>query len=238
IGEEMIKTDTAAADTNFFTRIVAAYSADSNYAKGAEWASRATAKFPQNANLWMLSAQLARQAGQAPQALASVGKALAINPKAERANLMVAQIYMEMNQPDSVVAALQRAEASGDDKTLIGGMALSLGNRMRTAFTQSKKTEDGQEALKVLAYSDKVNPSDNAKFLQGIINLTMGQQLLTEASAEKSCDKAKLANDAFTNAQIQIPAGGKAFPDQAKAALEGLMQLIPYGDRATKALCK
>ncbi len=238
IGEEMIKTDTAAADTNFFTRIVAAYSADSNYAKGAEWAARGTSKFPQNANLWMLNAQLARQAGQAPQALEAVKKALAINPKTDRANVMVAQIYMELNQPDSVIAALQRAEAAGDDKALIGGMALTVGNRMRTTFSQSKKVEDAQAALKVLAYSDKVNPTDNAKFLQGIINLTMGQQLLTEASAEKSCDKAKAANEAFTNAQIQIPPGGKAFPDQARAAMEGLTQLAPYGDKAQKALCK
>lgn len=238
IGEEMIKTDTAAADTSFFTRIAAAYASDSNFVKAAEWAARGTAKFSQNAQLWMLYAQLARQAGQAPQALEAIKKALALDPKAERATLQMAQIYMEMMQPDSVLAALAAAQAAGEDKEMIGNMALSHGNTWYKQFTTSSDTTDGKMALKVLGFSDKVNPTTNGKFLLGVTNLRLGQKLLELAGPAKSCELATAAGNAFVEAQINLPAGGKDFPDQTKAALDGLAQLTPYADRQKAAFCK
>lgn len=238
IGEEMIKTDTASADTVFWQRLAALYAADSQPQKAAEAAARGTAKFPKNANLWFVQAQLARTSGQGPQALEAIRKALAIDPKIENGYLQVAQIYNEMNQPDSALASLQLAVANGGDKTMIAGYSLTLGNAGYRKFNASKAIADAQAALKFLNFSDQTASTANSKFLIGVTNLTMGQRLLEEAGPAKSCDLAKAAKEAFVNAQINLPAGGQAFPKETAAALQGLTQLDPFADRQVKAFCR
>ena len=49
-GEELMKVDTAAANLDFYNRQVGAAQSDSNAAKVQEWASKAAAKFPNDAS--------------------------------------------------------------------------------------------------------------------------------------------------------------------------------------------
>ena len=240
IGEEMVKADTAAADTTFFTRLASAYVLAGDTAKAAEAAARSTAKFPDNAGLWMLLGQLSRQAGQGSQSLMALRKAVSLNPKIPSANLMIAQSFSEMGQTDSMVAALKAAEAAGDAKETIGGMALTAGNKMYRAWnaTNPKNPDDAAPILGVLGYADQVNPSPTAKFLQGVINLVIGQTLLQSNAQTKSCDVANKASDALINANLLIPQGAKAFPDQAGQLMQALQQFTPFADSQKKALCK
>jgi tetratricopeptide (TPR) repeat protein len=238
IGEEMARADTAAADTSFFTRIASAYVLSGDTVKAAEAAARGTAKFPSNVGLWMLQGQLARQAGQAPVAKMAIQKALSLNPKAEGANMMLAQIYVEANQLDSVVPALQAALAAGDDKATVAGMANTVANRIRVAYGTSKNPEDAMRGLAVLDFAEKASPTPQTAFLKGVFNLLLAQNLLQEANTEKSCDKTKQVGGYLTEAQINLPKGAAAFPDQAKTLLEGMMQLAQYQGQMEKAYCK
>ena len=240
IGEEMVKADTAAADTVFYTRIASAYLLSGDTAKAAEAAGRGTARFPQNTGLWMLQGQLARQAGQASQALVAFRKAVAIEPKTSDANLMIAQAFADMGQPDSMMAALQAAEAAGDSKVTIGGMALTQGNKLYREWNAQtpKNVDNAPRILAMLEYSDKVNPSPTAKFLSGVINLVIGQTLLQSNAQTKSCDVANKASDALTNANMLIPQGARAFPDQAGQLMQALQQFTPFADSQKKTLCK
>ena len=240
IGEEMVKADTAAADTVFYTRIASAYLLSGDTAKAAEAAGRGTARFPQNNGLWMLQGQLARQAGQASQALVAFRKAVAIEPKTSDANLMIAQAFAEMGQPDSMMAALQAAETAGDSKVTIGGMALTQGNKLYREWNAQtpKNVDNAPRILAMLEYSDKVNPSPTAKFLSGVINLVIGQTLLQSNAQTKSCDVANQASDALTNANMLIPQGARAFPDQAGQLMQALQQFTPFADSQKKTLCK
>ncbi|MDP1857943.1 MAG: tetratricopeptide repeat protein [Gemmatimonadaceae bacterium] len=240
IGEEMVKADTAAADTVFYTRIASAYLLSGDTAKAAEAAGRGTARFPQNTGLWMLQGQLARQAGQASQALVAFRKAVAIEPKTLGANLMIAQAFGDMGQPDSMLAALQAAEAAGDSKETIGGMALTQGNKLYREWNAQtpKNVDNAPRILAMLAYADKVNPSPTAKFLSGVINLVIGQTLLQSNAQTKSCDVANKASDALTNANMLIPQGAKAYPDQAGQLMQALQQFTPFADSQKKTLCK
>ena len=240
IGEEMVKADTAAADTVFYTRIASAYLLSGDTAKAAEAAGRGTARFPQNNGLWMLQGQLARQAGQASQALVAFRKAVAIEPKTSDANLMIAQAFAEMGQPDSMMAALQAAETAGDSKVTIGGMALTQGNKLYREWNAQtpKNVDNAPRILAMLEYSDKVNPSPTAKFLSGVINLVIGQTLLQSNAQTKSCDVANKASDALTNANMLIPQGARAFPDQAGQLMQALQQFTPFADSQKKTLCK
>ncbi len=240
IGEEMVKADTAAADTSFFTRVASAYLFAGDTAKAAEAAGRGTAKFPQNTGLWMLQGQLARQAGQASQALMALRKALAIDPKTTGANLMIAQTFADMNQPDSLVLALQAAADAGDSPETIGGMALTQGNKLYREWNAQnpKNVDNAPRILSLLEFSDKIKPSPTAKFLSGVINLVVGQTLLQSNAQAKSCDVANKASEALTNANMLIPQGAKAFPDQAGQLMQALQQFTPFADSQKKALCK
>jgi tetratricopeptide (TPR) repeat protein len=240
IGEEMIKTDTAAADSSFYNALVAAYVSDSQPQKASEAAARAAAKFPNNAGFLVAQAQLSRQVGQLPQALAAINKAITIDGKNGAYYLQQAQIYTEMQQPDSAVGALRNALANGADKALVGGMALSAGNQIFRKFNTSKDTTDLMKALPIVLWADSVRASPTSALLIGAINLSMGNALIQAANDAKSCEMATRAGDMITEAQIALP---KAAADEGNRAtvaqlMTSVQTLSSFPDRQKAAFCK
>ncbi|MGQ0766253.1 MAG: tetratricopeptide repeat protein [Gemmatimonadota bacterium] len=240
IGEEMIKSDTAAADSSFFTRLTAAYISAGDTARALEAASRGAAKFPTNVEAWQAVGQLARQMGQLPVALNAYQKVIALAPKTPGVRLQVARIMMDQDQSDSAMALLRAALEDGEDKTLVGGMATTIANRIFTAYQRSEEKDQNQvkKALEILTWSETVDKTPATYFLLGVANMTLGFTQLQEAGAEKSCDKAKLAKDYLTNAQIHMPKGGNQFAEQLRALMPQLMQYADTPDQMTKAYCK
>ena len=237
-GEEMVRTDTALADTLYFTRLAAAYTADSQPAKAAEAVARGIAKFPNNADMYLLQSQTLRAAGQTQQAAAAAQKALALNPKVPRGWVLVAQAQSEMNQPDSAIASLQKAQAAGDSAAFLGQYALSLGNQFFKKASSSKSRDDFANAVKFLTFADKLAPSPQAKFLLGASAFSVGQSLAQDAQKGKSCALARQAQESFTTAEINLPAGGAAFPEPTKQYLGYLGQISPAVNQMVKAYCK
>jgi tetratricopeptide (TPR) repeat protein len=239
IGEEMIKLDTAAADSGFFIRQSAAYAADSQFQKAAETLARGRAKFPNNMTIATTHVQLLIQTGQTAQAIEEARKILAVNPKIQNIWLPIAKSQADAGaDPDTVLASLRAAKAAGDSTPMVAAYALSLGNAEYKKGNASKAVADYQRALKYLYFSDSTAASGNSKFLIGVSNLQMVQPLLEEASTKKSCDSAKLAQDALTQAQIYAPQGGREFPTQVTQVMQAVQQLQPYTDRSVKALCR
>jgi len=239
IGEEMVKLDTAAADTTFFVRQSAAYAADSQFQKAAETLARGRAKFPNNLTLATTYVQLLIQTGQTAQAIEEGKRVLAVNPKIRGIWLPIARAQSEAGAPpDTVLASLRAAKAAGDSTPLIAGYALSLGNAEYKKGNTSKNVEDYRRALKYLYFSDSTAATGNSKFLIGVANLQMVQPLLESASKNKSCDDAKAAQAAIVEANIYAPMGGREFPKEVPQIMAAVQQLTPYADRSVKALCK
>ncbi len=244
IGEEMIRTDTAMADTAFYERLAGAYAADSQFQKGAEAIARGLQKFPNNPALMTAQLGLLVSAGQLDQALETGRRILAVNPKTPLLNLQLARIYVDRGMPDSAGQFLRAAVAAGDSAGLVGAYALSVGNsifRAASADTAAKapaKEAQFRNALSLVVLADSLAPSENSKFLRGVVNLSLGQQLLQQASDNKSCDQGRATKDAFAEAQIYVPQGGRAFPDQARQAMSALQTLDGYADRVIKAYCR
>ena len=143
IGEEMVKLDTAAADTTFFVRQSAAYAADSQFQKAAETLARGRAKFPNNMTLATTYVQLLIQTGQTAQAIEEGKRVLAVNPKIRGIWLPIARAQSEAGAPpDTVLASLRAAKAAGDSTPIIAGYALSLGNAEYKKGNASKNLED------------------------------------------------------------------------------------------------
>jgi tetratricopeptide (TPR) repeat protein/TolB-like protein len=243
-GEEMVKTDTALADTAYFLRLSDAYASDSQPQKAAETIARGVAKFPNNTDLRLYHVQLLRQGGQNQQAEQELRQLLAQNPKAPGAYVQLAQIQNDLNQYDQALASLHQARAAGDSGSLVGQAALLIGNNLyRATNTGSKKVDDYMMAARILSYADTNLTAPlqkaQAQFLAGVAQLSIGQQQLAIARDTKSCSAVQVARNAFTDAQINLPKGGSFNPDATKQALGALQQLAPYADQMGKALkCK
>ncbi len=258
-GEEMIQLDTAMADQSFFTRMAALYVADSQPAKAADAAKRGTDKFPRIAELWQLYAQTLRNSGQVEASIGAAKQALEINPFIPSGWLQVAQAYLGLQQQDSAMAALRTATAVGDNADFIAGIASTIGNQLRLAGAAEKSVATLQRGVSVLQYSDSVamladqvgpegarrartpaTPETKArvKFILGATAVTLAQTAGTEAATAKSCDLAKIADEALITAQIALP-GGAAFN---QAATVQLLQSIPefqtYITQLSAQICK
>ena len=240
IGEEMVKHDTAAADTQYYQELVAAFLSDSQPVKALEAASRGATKFPNNTTLWLSVAQLARRNGQLPQALEATNRLLTIDPRNATAALQKAQIYSEMDQVDSMVVAIRAAVAGGGPKDVAGGMILQKANPWFTRWSKdsTKTVEEGERILGLLILSDSLNPSPPAALLTGLAQLTLGQTLLVEAGKTRNCDMATKGKEYVAKSQEVLPRAGRQFPNETGNAMNGAMSLTTYGDQVTKAVCR
>jgi tetratricopeptide (TPR) repeat protein len=239
VGEEMVKLDTASADTNFFMRQAAGYAADSQFQKAAETLARGRAKFPNNMSIASTYVQLLIQTGQTAQAIEEGKRLLAVNPKIPGIWLPIARAQSEAGAPpDTVLNSLRSAIAAGDSASLVATYATGVGQQEQKKAVAAKDVEGFRRALRYLQFSDSVAKSPAASFLLGATHLQKGQQLLADAREAKSCDMAKEAAQDFTDAQIHIPAGAKQFPTEAGQLMSALQQLSPYGDQMVKALCR
>ena len=240
IGEEMIKHDTAAADTLFFQQLVAAYLSDSQPVKAQEAAARGTAKFPTNITLWLSVAQLARRNGQLPQALEAISKVLTLDPKNSTAALQKAQIFSEQDQVDSMAIALRAAVDAGAPKETASGMILNKVNPwlQRWSRDTSRTVAEGERLLGVVMFADSLNSSPATALFSGLVQLQLGQTLLGEGAKTRNCEVATKGRDYVARSQEVLPKAGRQFPDQTAGAMNGVMQLLPYGEQVVKAVCK
>ena len=243
-GEEMALMDTSLVNAVYFNRMVALYAADSQPQKAAETAARATQKFPKDADLWQLYAQVLKNSGQVQQSIAAARRALEVNPKIPNGWTQIAVAYNELNFPDSALVALREAKNAGDDANQIGGFAMSIGNKL---YKDAMAMDPKQAApflvpMPYLHFADStiVDAATKAQaaFLIGVSHFYFAQITAQGLSASKSCDEAKAAQNSVAESMIYTPRGGRTSPDAAAQILNALNGLTPYLDRSVKTLCK
>jgi predicted Zn-dependent protease len=246
-GEQMIKTDTASADTTFFLRQSACYASANDPQKASATAAQGVAKFKNNAALWSLYAQTLRLAGQLPQSLAAAQTAVKLDPKTEHGFLRIAQAQIDLNQPDSAIVTLKQAVAAGEDKATVGQFLLVLGNKAYKDITALVITTPDsltirrggfQKAIVILAASDSISPSPAAKFVLGVSAFKVGDAAVRDNQVKKTCDLAKLAESSFLTAQINIAAGGSIDPKTAGQLLGVIQQYAPAVSGQVKKFCR
>jgi tetratricopeptide (TPR) repeat protein len=251
-GEELVRLDTAQADTAYFLGQVTAFQNDSNVARATELAARGYQKFPGHGTLGSLYIQLLRQQGQLPQALAVLNRELARNPRLPRGYVQKQQIFQEFAEAqyaagkadsarvyaDSSLASLQAALANGEDTTLVAQLSLTAGNNWYKKANASKASEDARQAIDFLTLSERIASTDESAFLLGASHFTVGQVAYTDAREKKSCEASRTANESFTQAGIYIPKGGRKFPDAAGQLMGYVTQLLPVTQKMQQTYCK
>lgn len=239
VGPELIRVDTAAADSSYYVRMAAAYQSLNQPAQAAQAIAQGTAKYPRNASLQVLYGQTLKKAGQGPQAIEAFKRALALDPKLSTAYLQVADIYSQAGQTDSVAAVLQRAaSAPGVDRAILAQYALGQGNTAYKAGVASKNRADYQRAISLLQLSDRIQPSSDAKFLIGASSFSIGQSAATEAGESKNCSLARLAQESFATAATNLRAGSDKYAEPARQLLGYIPQFTPAVESQIKRFCR
>ncbi len=221
-----------------------------------ELAPRATQRFPGNAEFWYLRANAERRAGQLQMAQQSMSRVLSINPKYPNASVFVAQVFIEMSQPDSAVAAARRAVASGEDPKIWGAFLLQPTNAAFKKAQESKSVPEFRRVLTLAQESDRLAPSATSKFFIGVSSyfiatdvLTQTQSLLERASKTENkrqkaallaqaCPISKEAQEMILLIQTNMGAGGSVEPQIAGQILGWVGQASGTADQMAKNACK
>jgi tetratricopeptide (TPR) repeat protein len=237
-GTEMVRVDTAAATGDYYSRLAGAYTAMNQPQKAAEAIAAGSKKFPNDPHLQLFNAQALYKAGQLPLALDAAKKAVAANPKNPPGYFLLATIQGALNQYDDLTNTLNLAKQNGADPTSLSQLALQQGSNAYKAGQGSKDRADFQRAIKFLQLSDQLQSSADAKFLLGASAFSLGQSATIDANEKKSCDLARTARDAFNLAQMNLPAGGQKYPNEAAQLLTAIPQFTPAVDNEVKRFCK
>lgn len=270
-GEKLLAQDAEAlTDSIFFLRLATAHRANGQPMRAMEIVARGVATFPQDSRLYALYAQFVKEEADTviPRGLAlhpNSAELLALNAKELRAKgmiaealdaskkaveldstiaqgrLLVAQAEMELGRPDSALATLWRAVASGEDRNAIAQFALAKGNVLFRAANGTEKRADFQLAMRFLTLADTLKPTPQTKFLLGAVALKVAQTALTEAPKialkEESCVVSRMGLDTIPIARSSLEAGVDVSPDAVKQFLVYLDEITPFATRQIESFC-
>ncbi len=240
-GEELVKLDTAFADTTYFIRTALAFASDSQPQKAAEFAAKGLAKFPAQPTLTFIQIRDLRAAGQNQQSLEALNKAMAAKIPVENAAFLRLSLLKDLDRNDEIVPAARALIAAGDTSTVVRQMIAVVGQAQSVAAAKSKVPAEFETAIKTLLYADSVSTGQAkqiAGFVLGSTYLQFSQVKLQEAQATKSCPLSKEGKDLLIEAQIQLPKGGALYADQMRQMMGAAMQLDTGADQLIKAFCK
>lgn len=198
---------------------------------------RGLQRFPQSATLQAMNAQKFREQGLLAEALEATRLAIQADPSLPRGFLQMAQLQIDLGQPDSALATLERALAAGDDSTTVAQYALGRGSALYKEANGTKSRDDFDRARRFVALADRAMSTPQSRFLLGAAAFSIGQSAATEAPAAKSCDLARLAVSSLASAAVDLDAGASVAPEAARQYLDYVAQIRPYADRQVAEFC-
>jgi tetratricopeptide (TPR) repeat protein len=279
VGRQMVMLDTAMADSTYFDRTIRAAVADSNRTLAAETADQAGKKFPK-AQFNGIAAQLWRQLGNSPKSVEASRRALAANPSASGARAGIATALLTENPPkiDEGILIVREMIAANEDKNQIAGLAVTAANKLRVivdstnraaGLTPAAGLPENERVYGIATWADSLAPGTNvaaqAKFIMGVVALSVGQGYLTQGSDiatavnnqiramrpppaneaaqrriqdpefAKACELIKKADGYFTISQTAVPAGGRFDATAAQQVMGILQQMNTYVEQSRKA---
>ena len=237
-GEALAKLDTMIVDSTYYTRMIAAYAADSQPQKAAEYAGRAVQRYPQSATSHLVFAQTLRRAGQLPQAAQEYERAVRLDPKVEGGYLALIVTQCELNQTDAAFASGQAAIAAGQDKQTIGQALIGCAAPAIRTAQNDKSRAAWQRAYDISNRVDQVASSPNSKFFVGVSAFQVGVDALQNLNKTKSCDEVTLTENMWAAAQIAMPAGASVDRGAAGQIMGAIQQYSPTITQAKAAYCK
>lgn len=237
VGRDLIVADTAQATADFYARLAGALAGLNRNQEAVTALNTATAKFPNSTPLWVAYAEALRKSGNTVEAARAAQRALAADPNAAEPYVILATIHSDANRPDSVYAVLVRAPI-GPNSALIAQLALQQGNNAYRAGNTSRNRAEFERAVRFLQLSNRLSQSNTAQFLLGASAFSVGQSAVTEASQSRSCELARVAQQAFATARANVPAGREEFPEPTNQLMGALPQFETPVAQMVRQYCR
>ena len=268
IGGILLATDSLSmTDSTFLVRLATAYKSNGDMVRAVEVAARAQQafptnqrifstyvqfvrdeavngltrgleQFPQNAELKILKSQDLKIRGKAEESVDAMREALALDSTIQHGQLNLAKAQSELGQNDSAYASLKRALAAGEDSALVAQFALSRGNQLLRAASQTKMRQDFLLAMRFASLADSVRNTPGAKFVMGITATNVAISAATEAPRTKDCELSRLGFDMIAIAQPNLAAGADIAAEAVKQYQDYLLQLQPVAAKQVEVFCK
>jgi tetratricopeptide (TPR) repeat protein len=268
IGGILLATDSLSmTDSTFMLRLATAYKSNGDMVRAVEVAARAQQafptnqriystyvqfvrdeavngltrgleQFPQNAELKILKSQDLKVRGKAEESVDAMREALALDSTIQHGHLNLAKAQADLGQNDSAYASLKRALAGGEDSALVAQFALSRGNQLLRAASQTKMRQDFLLAMRFASLADSVRNTPGAKFVMGITATNVAISAATEAPKTKDCELSRLGFDMIAIAQPNLAAGADIAAEAVKQYQDYLLQLQPVAAKQVEVFCK
>jgi tetratricopeptide (TPR) repeat protein len=237
-GEALARLDTSVVDSTYFTRMIAAFLADSQPQRAAEFAGRAVQRYPQSATAHALFAQTLRRAGQLQQAAEHYTQAVRLDPKVEPGYVALIVTRCELNQTDAAIESSRSAVNAGIDKATVGSALIGCAAPAVRAAQEQKTRAAWQRAYEISNRIDQVASSANSKFFVGVAAFQVGVEALGNLNRSKSCDEVQLIENMWAAAQIAMPQGASVDRNAAGQIMNAIQQYSPNVAQAKNAFCK
>ena len=228
-GLALIALDTALADTTYYSTTANAYAIDSMFELAASTAAEGVKKFPTDAYLTGYEIQMLQKAGQLPQALDKVNRAMALKVPVPNSGAIKLQILQQMKAPGAqVVAVAKELIAAGDTTNNVRQIVLNELQALVVMGSGAMVQADAAAAIDTLnvalvALKDAETTlartplqKSQVAYLTGAANLQIGVLKAAQSAATKSCQLAKDARANVRAAMTSLP-GGSAFAQAAVA---------------------
>jgi tetratricopeptide (TPR) repeat protein len=237
-GEQLAAMDPGSMDSTFYTRMILAYSSDSQPQKAAEMAARAVQAYPNDANTRAVYAQMLRRSGQLQQAVMEMQRAVELNPAVEAGLQFVIVTYGELNQTDSAFAFARRVIASGADQELVGNALLASAGAALQAAQEAKTRAAWLRAYDMSRAVDELAPTANSKFYVGLSSFQVGLDALQGLARTRSCPDTRLAEEMWAVAEIAMPQGGRVNPEAAGQVMSAIQQYSSAIQQYKRSFCR
>jgi tetratricopeptide (TPR) repeat protein len=235
-GEALARLDTSVVDSTFYTRMIAAFLADSQPQRAAEFAGRAVQRYPQSATAHAVFGQTLRRAGQLQQAAEHYRQAVQLDPKVEPGYLALVVTQCELNQADAAFASADAAVKAGLDKATIGGALMGCAAPAMRAAQDQKTRAAWQTAYNISNRIDQFAPSANSKFFVGVSSFQVGLDALQNINRSRSCEDVKLVENMWAASQIAMPQGASVDRNAAGQIMGVIQQYSKNVAEAKKSL--
>ena len=135
-----------------------------------------------SADIWTLRGDCLQQRGQSEAALAAYHRALALQPDFAEAKLKVAEVYLEINQYDRLLATLDRIDANLDEQAVPPRVHMLRGIAMRNLGR-------GELAIKHFAKATRSDPTAAEPHLQiAATEIELGRPTVAHESISRALD--------------------------------------------------
>ena len=249
-GEEMVKFDSAKADTAYFRRQIGAAIQDSQPQLALQYMAKATTKFPRDVRLLQAYMGELRRQGQLSQAIEVAKKVIAADPKTPLAYATVVSLYAQAGQADSAVAFAKQALVGADSATkdnigqgLLGLIRPALGKAQAdTTSPKDVQKANWSDVLKLSASIDSIVPTANTAFYMSVAAFYVAQHglaNLTETARTNralACTMLREASDNLLVVDLNMSRGGRVDPATASALLQGTTGMKPGIEQAKRQL--